>query len=82
VASSGLARAAKNLAERGVYVGTSFWKYEGWLGQLYTPSRYGDRGNVAATRFERDCLAKYAETFKTDCVAAACYAGRDRRCVS
>jgi hypothetical protein len=26
------------LAAGGVYVGTSSWKYEGWFGQLYTPS--------------------------------------------
>ena len=26
------------LAAKGVYVGTSPWKYEGWLGRLYTPA--------------------------------------------
>lgn len=61
------------LAQRGVYIGTSSWKYEGWLGQLYTPSRYEYRGKVARTRFERGCLAEYAETFKTVCVDAAYY---------
>ena len=66
------ARAAK-LAAAGVYVGTSSWKYEGWLGQLYTPSRYEYRGKVATARFERDCLGEYAETFKTVCVDAAYY---------
>jgi uncharacterized protein YecE (DUF72 family) len=45
----------------------------GWLGQLYTPSRYEYRGKVAETRFKRDCLAEYAETFKTVCVDAAYY---------
>ncbi len=33
-------RAAAALAARGVYVGTSSWKYEGWLDQLYTRERY------------------------------------------
>jgi len=31
---------AAELAARGVFIGTSSWKYEGWIGQLYTPSRY------------------------------------------
>jgi hypothetical protein len=31
---------AAQLAAKGVFVGTSSWKYEGWLGQIYTPSRY------------------------------------------
>src|SRR5499427_10347230 len=64
---------AVELAARGVFVGTSSWKYEGWLGPLYTPSRYEYRGKVAKTRFERDCLAEYAEVFKTVCVDAAYY---------
>ena len=64
---------AAALAARGVYIGTSSWKYEGWLGQLYTPTRYEYRGKVAKTRFERDCLAEYAEVFKTVCVDAAYY---------
>jgi hypothetical protein len=27
------------LTKRGVFLGTSSWKYEGWLGQLYTSAR-------------------------------------------
>ncbi len=61
------------LAANGVFLGTSSWKYQGWLGQLYTPSRYEYRGKVATTRFERDCLAEYSEVFKTVCVDAAYY---------
>ena len=61
------------LAGEGVFIGTSSWKYEGWLNQLYTPSRYEYRGKVAKTRFERDCLNEYAEVFKTVCVDAAYY---------
>jgi uncharacterized protein YecE (DUF72 family) len=64
---------ASALAAEGVFVGTSSWKYEGWLNQLYTPSRYEYRGKVATTRFERSCLAEYAEVFKTVCVDAAYY---------
>jgi len=62
-----------DLAAKGIYVGTSSWKYEGWFGQLYTPARYEYRGKVATTRFERDCLREYAEVFKTVSVDAAYY---------
>ena len=48
-------------------------QYEGWMNQLDTPSRYEYRGKVAAKRFERDCLAEYAEVFKTVCIDAAYY---------
>jgi uncharacterized protein YecE (DUF72 family) len=64
---------AVKLAAKGVYIGTSSWKYEGWFGQLYTPARYEYRGKVAKTRFERDCLSEYAEVFKTVSVDAAYY---------
>jgi uncharacterized protein YecE (DUF72 family) len=64
---------AAELAAQGVFIGTSSWKYEGWLGQLYGPERYEYRGKLAKTRFQRDCLAEYAEVFKTVCVDAAYY---------
>lgn len=61
------------LASQGVFMGTSSWKYQGWFGQLYTPARHEYRGQVAKTRFERDCLAECAEVFKTVSVDAAYY---------
>jgi hypothetical protein len=64
-------RKAAELAVKGVFIGTSSWKYEGWLDQLYTPARYEYRGKVAKTRFERDCLSEYAEEFETVCVERA-----------
>jgi uncharacterized protein YecE (DUF72 family) len=64
---------AAQLAAQGVFIGTSSWKYEGWLGQLYTSSRYEYRGRFATTRFERSCLAEYAEVFKSVCIDAAYY---------
>jgi len=64
---------AADLADSGVFIGTSSWKYEGWFDQLYTPSRYEYRGKIAKSRFERDCLTEYAEVFKTVCVDAAYY---------
>jgi uncharacterized protein YecE (DUF72 family) len=64
---------AAALAGRGVYIGTSSWKYPGWLGTLYDRARYEWRGKFAETRFNRNCLAEYAEVFKTVCVDAAYY---------
>lgn len=64
---------AAELAARGVFLGTSSWKYAGWRGQLYDESRYLWRGKVAESRFEKNCLSEYAEVFKTVCVDAAYY---------
>ena len=64
---------ALNLAVQGVFIGTSSWKYPGWLGALYDRVRYEYRGKFAQSRFNRDCLAEYAEVFKTVCVDAAYY---------
>jgi uncharacterized protein YecE (DUF72 family) len=61
------------LAARGVYIGTSSWKYAGWCGALYGRERYEWRGKFAESRFNRDCLVEYAEVFKTVCVDAAYY---------
>ena len=61
------------LAAEGVFIGTSSWKYPGWRGMLYDESRYIYRGKFAESRFEKNCLAEYAEVFKTVCVDAAYY---------
>lgn len=55
------------LAERGVFIGTSSWKYEGWLGSIYTPERYYTRGKFSQKKFEETCLEEYAETFPIVC---------------
>jgi uncharacterized protein YecE (DUF72 family) len=65
--------AAAALAAQGVLLGTSSWKYPGWRGLLYDESRYVWRGRFAEARFEKLCLAEYAEVFKTVCVDAAYY---------
>jgi uncharacterized protein YecE (DUF72 family) len=67
-----------HLARRGVYLGTSSWKYPGWRGQIYTDDRYVWRGRFSETRFNRQCLSEYAEVFKTVCVDAAYYRFPDR----
>ncbi len=64
---------AASLAVQGLYIGTSSWKYPGWCGMLYHRARYEWRGKFAETRSKRDCLAEYAEVFKTVCVDAAYY---------
>jgi uncharacterized protein YecE (DUF72 family) len=64
---------AQALAARGVYIGTSSWKYTGWFGQLYEEDRYLWNGKVSEARFNRHCLSEYAEVFKTVCVDAAYY---------
>jgi uncharacterized protein YecE (DUF72 family) len=61
------------LAQEGVLIGTSSWKYPGWVGLLYDEQRYLWRGKFAESRFERDCLAEYAEVFPTVCVDAGYY---------
>ena len=67
------------LAGRGVFIGTSSWKYGGWCGQLYSSERYQWQGKLAEKRFQRDCLIEYAEVFKTVCVDAAYYKFPDAR---
>src|SRR5579883_1822224 len=61
------------LAQRGVFIGTSSWKYPGWCGMLYDEQRYMFRGKFAESRFEKNCLAEYAEVFKSVCVDAGYY---------
>ena len=61
------------LAREGIYIGTSSWKYEGWLGLLYTPERYMTRGRISRAKFEKTCLAEFAEVFKTVCLDGGFY---------
>jgi len=68
-----ISKKVKDLATNNVFIGTSSWKYSGWLGQLYSPDRYSYRGKVAKSRFEAGCLEEYAEVFKTVCVDAGFY---------
>ncbi len=53
----------RDCANERVYYGTSSWKYEGWLGSIYTPERYLTRGKFSRKKFEETCLTEYAETF-------------------
>lgn len=62
------------LAEQGVFIGTSSWKYPGWLGWIYERERYLTRGRFSEARFERECLREYADLFRTVSVDAGYYA--------
>jgi uncharacterized protein YecE (DUF72 family) len=55
------------LAAQGIFIGTSSWKYEGWLGQIYSRERYGYRGKFSQKKFEAECLEEYAKTFPIVC---------------
>ena len=68
-----VAQALRTLAASNVFLGTSSWKYPGWLGLLYDEQRYVWRGKYAHSRFERDCLEEYSQVFQTVCVDAGYY---------
>lgn len=55
------------LASQNIFLGTSSWKYEGWIGQIYTHDRYMSRGKFSQKRFQSECLAEYAATFPIVC---------------
>ena len=61
-------------AKRGVFFGTSSWKYPGWLGLIYRPSLYAYRGEFSEARFQDRCLAEYARIFPTVGMDATYYA--------
>ena len=63
--AAALASRLQKLATQGIYLGTSSWKYPGWLGKLYTPERYFSRRKFSPKKFERECLAEYAAVFPT-----------------
>lgn len=63
----GLHDRLQRLAVRGVHIGGSSWKYEGWLDQIYTRARYQTRGRFSKKLFEETCLAEYATVFPAVC---------------
>ncbi len=54
-------------ASRGIYFGTSSWKYPGWKGLVYS------REYASQKSFERDCLAEYSTIFPSVCADFALY---------
>ena len=68
-----LAEKLRALARQNIFIGGSSWKYEGWLGQIYSRERYLARGRFSKRTFEQECLREYAETFPTVCGDFAFY---------
>ena len=50
------ADASDSLASQNIWIGTSSWKYDGWLDQIYSRERYVTRGRFSKKRFEAECL--------------------------
>jgi uncharacterized protein YecE (DUF72 family) len=63
----------RRLAAEGIYIGGSSWKYEGWIGQVYTRANYLSRGRFSRQKFASTCLGEYARTFSTVCGDFAFY---------
>ncbi len=59
--------ALRRLSGKGIYLGTSSWKYEGWKGLVYSRP-YGSKA-----AFDRHCLEEYAHLFPTVCGDFAFY---------
>ena len=68
-----LAPKLHRLAEQQIFLGTSSWKYEGWLGQVFSEERYCTRGKFSRKKFEENCIAEYAEIFPIVCGDFAFY---------
>lgn len=63
--AAALAERLRLLAGQHIYLGTSSWKYEGWLGRIYDPKRYETRKRFSLKKFNRECLSEYAGVFPT-----------------
>jgi uncharacterized protein YecE (DUF72 family) len=68
-----LAKKLLSLAKQGILLGGSSWKYEGWIGSIYSPERYRTNGRFSKKLFDQECLLEYAETFPVVCGDFAFY---------
>ena len=68
-----LAEKLRRLAAQNLFLGASSWKYEGWLGQIYSPDRYRSKGRLSQKLFQAECLREYAEVFPIVCGDFAFY---------
>jgi uncharacterized protein YecE (DUF72 family) len=64
---AGLSAKLAALAAQNIFIGTSSWKYEGWIGQIYSRRRYVVRGRFSQKCFQDECLNEYAATFPIVC---------------
>jgi uncharacterized protein YecE (DUF72 family) len=63
----------KAMSDEGIYFGTSSWKYEGWLGTIYSPELYQTRNKFSQAKFDNECLSEYARIFPVVCGDFAFY---------
>ena len=68
-----LAVRLRRLADQGIYIGSSSWKYEGWQDSIYTRRRYLTNGRFSKKKFDAECLLEYAEAFPIVCGDFAFY---------
>ena len=68
-----LAPKLRALAGQGIYFGTSSWKYDGWVGSIYSEDRYVTRGIFSKAKFEENCLTEYAWMFPAVCIDLTFY---------
>lgn len=68
-----LAEKLAALAARKIFLGSSSWKYQGWLDKVYDRSRYLTRGKFSKKAFEENCLNEYATVFPAVCGDFAFY---------
>ena len=54
----GLADKVRALSRQNIFIGTSSWRYEGWLGKIYTAERYYTRGRFSKKKFHEQCIAE------------------------
>ncbi len=57
----------RHWASKGVFFGSSSWKYTGWTGMVY------NRTYPSKRVFDQECIAEYSEVFPTVCADFALY---------
>ena len=66
----------RELAEKNIFLGTSSWKYEGWLHQVYNANyERMVKGNsvLNETKFNNECLSEYTTVFPAVCNDSSYY---------
>ena len=75
----------RELASKNIFLGTSSWKYEGWLRQVYNLNYERTvKGNLVLnqTKFNQESLSEYATVFPTVCNDSSYYRLPDENSLS
>lgn len=59
------------LRKRDIWIGTSSWNYEGWVGQVYCGDYSGARKDFVLSKFRERALEDFAKVFPTVCFDGA-----------